>query len=99
MASPATRSAVKRTIQTFLSMLVLGLPDRHCPRASGRHQKNLGGCLLHPRLEPLDLGCRLSLASLDDLEELPVAGALRGLADHGPGDVAEVRHQVEVVQI
>ena len=57
------------------------------------------GGLLHARLEPLDLGRGLALEGIDDLEQLPVPGSLRGLADHGPCNVAEVRHHVQVLQV
>jgi hypothetical protein len=40
----------------------------------------------------------LALAGAHDPEQLLVRDALGGLADHGPVDVAEVRHHVQVAQ-
>src|SRR5215203_596686 len=74
--------------------------DHSAPRRpSGRDQKCLRGGLLHAGLEPLYLARRLALAGVDGLQQLPVAGALGGLPDHCPRDVARVRHEVQVLHV
>ena len=63
------------------------------------YRERLRDRLLHPRLYPLDLVVRFLLAGVNDLQKLPIAGALGGLPDHHPSDVAGIRHQVQVVQV
>ncbi|XVU29641.1 DedA family protein [Actinoplanes sp. CA-054009] len=54
---------------------------------------------LHSGAQPGRLNRRLTLAVADDTEQIPVAGPVRGLADHRPADLALGRHQVEVLQV
>jgi hypothetical protein len=64
-----------------------------------RHHEGLGGCLSHASREPGELCRGLAFAGPNELEQLPVAGSLRGLPDERPDDVALAGQQIEVVEI
>jgi hypothetical protein len=68
-------------------------------RRSARHNERLGGCLLHPGLQPAQLNGRFAVTPGNDVKKFAVAERRAGLFDHGPGYVDEARQEVDVLEV
>ena len=65
----------------------------------GCRDQRLGSRLLHPCLDPAQLGGGLGVAVLNDGEQPGIAKGGSGLFHHCPGDVHEAGQEVEVLEV